>query len=248
MKPTHTANMGLEGLQEELDFLTGRYTMRRRPAHGRLFTTPLTHRPHGPLDDMTVSGKRMKVPDTPRSYPSYGSESRTPATGSSSSMTVTADIGEGLHRKRHDEAQTRRLQRKSYSTPLYDPESLRRSRTVRFEAPRTASNTPQPIILPEQIEVPQPVWEDETTTLEGELFDFQPEHASEHLEQVVVVRVREKTGSSDSTLEPVITNEQPTRWLEEIAKKRKTPSQEPVQVVPPPEIEDTSKDCKYVAM
>ncbi|KAK7492068.1 hypothetical protein BaRGS_00016732, partial [Batillaria attramentaria] len=128
------------------------------------------------------------------------------------------DLLRGLHRRsRHDEAYNRRLQRKSYSTPLYDPEAIRRSRTVRFEAPRSASTTPQPVVVPEQIEVPQPVWDDETTTLEGELFDFEPAQAREQQqEQVVVVRVREPTTSSDSTLEPVLVNEQPSSWLEEV--------------------------------
>ncbi|XP_076466183.1 uncharacterized protein LOC143297650 [Babylonia areolata] len=69
--------------------------------------------------------------------------------------------------KRNKDDPSRKLQRKAYSTPLYDPDTLRKSRTVRFEAPRTASSSPQPMVLPEQIDVPLAVFEDDTTLLEA---------------------------------------------------------------------------------
>ena len=88
--------MGLENLKEELDFLTGRYAMRRRPIHGRLFSTP-SRLSYGPdqLEDVSIEGKKMRVPTPPRSYPFPSSESYRRGFGSSGEGSpVCADLGE----------------------------------------------------------------------------------------------------------------------------------------------------------
>ena len=67
--------MGLGRFREELDFLTGRYTMKKRPIHGRLFTSP-SRLAYGPelLENVSIEGTSMRVPDTSRSYPSPSSD------------------------------------------------------------------------------------------------------------------------------------------------------------------------------
>ncbi|XP_025099369.1 neurofilament heavy polypeptide-like isoform X5 [Pomacea canaliculata] len=63
--------MALEGLQEELEFLTGRYAMRRRPVHGHLFSKPTSSRSHRPtLDDISIAGTKMTLPKQ-KSFPAF---------------------------------------------------------------------------------------------------------------------------------------------------------------------------------
>lgn len=89
--------MGLENLKQELDFLTGRYTMKKRPVHGRLFSTP-SRLSYGPdlLEDVSIEGRKMRVPTPPRPYPSPSSAGyvRRGYGGSGEGSPICAELGE----------------------------------------------------------------------------------------------------------------------------------------------------------
>lgn len=103
------------------------------------------------------------------------------------------------------------------------------SRTVRFEAPHTANSSPQPIVLPEQIEVPQADWEDEMP-LEGESFEVA--QASEELQELVELAVaREPQPPADEVLQSLIVSE-PLPW----AQQREEEEGPRVPAEPEPEV------------
>ncbi|KAK7108014.1 uncharacterized protein [Littorina saxatilis] len=134
---------------------------------------------------------------------------------------------------RRSQEDQRRSPRKSYSSPLYDPETLRKSRTVRFEAPRTASSSPQPMMVPEHIEVPQAVWEDETlleaTQEPGDVMDSKPAAMSSP-------RPPPKTPPPSPRPPPTPTRPQPkpkSKRGRPVMEKTPKPSK-PVEKPPPP--------------
>lgn len=186
--------MGLEGFKDELDLLTGRHTMRKRPTHGRLYAAARVPRlPHGPdlLEEIGIEGTRMRLPPTPpRTYNSAGQQSSRGVSSAEDSRDSSESSAESVLELREDSAKKKEenglpVQRKSYSSPLYS----RISQATRSGAPITANSSPQPrspdepLTLRsahEQIDLPRATWEDEFWPLEGESFELA--QASDHHE------------------------------------------------------------------
>ena len=92
--------LGVDDFREELEFLTGRYAMRKRPTHGRLFSFS-PRLPYGAelLEDVSIAGTRMHIPTPPRSYPTMSADRfrRRRAASSDSGNpenSISADVGD----------------------------------------------------------------------------------------------------------------------------------------------------------
>ncbi|KAL8611358.1 hypothetical protein ACOMHN_014413 [Nucella lapillus] len=240
--------------------------MKKRPVHGRLFQQPSSRRliSHGPrfLDNLGIEGTSIRVPDPPprpHPFPSSdlccrlgkhaGGQSRE---GSTIVCTDVGDVRVVITPRVRQRLSALDLQhspitaRLGLDVGLIPPlvGMLVESRTVRFEAPRTASNSPQPMVLPEQIEVPLAVYEEDTTLLEGESFELV--QAQEELqERVVMVAVTDVTSPVNHVLDPPPIVSDPVAWPEVVEERMPTPEPEPevVEAVPEEEpLEDLQDD------
>ncbi|PVD29315.1 hypothetical protein C0Q70_11912 [Pomacea canaliculata] len=223
--------MALEGLQEELEFLTGRYAMRRRPVHGHLFSKPTSSRSHRPtLDDISIAGTKMTLPKQ-KSFPAFwpdGLPHTSPplsSTSARSSSDAEQQVSahhfmnfvsspprvrhliaskEGLDR-RHEDDDVAYLGRshRAYTSPLLHPQDASHSRSLHLQLPRTVSGSPRPLLAAQLREAPAMVWEEEE-----ELEEYEEAQAQEVCVREMVISVQQPAAARDSVGEAVVVRTQ----------------------------------------